>query len=168
MKVHIHQCFNHHVKFPLDALSKAIMGFQKTNYSHYAMSFEHKGSRFFVHASFPVSRQVPEKEFLAIYELKKTYILEIPNGRASFLFWLNGHLGKVYPFMQLVGIALRMLKFVKKNPFGKGQAYLICNELVIMFLNNFFGANIEDTDSVDLNETERILDGLSNIRSIKG
>lgn len=164
MKVHIHQCFNHHVRFPLNVLSKAIMKLQGTNYSHYGLSYEYGGKIHFVHASFPVARQLTEEQFLAVYTLKKTYTVTVEDGDLAFMFWLNENLGKIYPFMQLVGIALRMFKFVSKSPWGRGQAYLICNELVLMFLNKFFDANIEDTDSLDLNETERILNGLPNLR----
>lgn len=164
MKVQIHQCFNHKVRFPLNALSKAIMKLQGTDYSHYSMSYHFAGKKWFVHATFPVARQIPESEFLDTYTLKKTYTLALADGDLAFMFWLNQNLGKMYPFMQLVGIALRMFRFVSKSPWGKGQAYLICNELVLMFLNKFFDANIEDTDSLDLNETARILDGLPNLR----
>lgn len=165
MKVEIHQCFNHHVKFPLNALSKAIMGFQKTNYSHYAISYYHRGQRYFVHATLPVTKQWPEKDFLKVYTLKKTYICDLTGQKHAFMFWVAENLGKLYPFMQLVGIALRMLKFISKNPFGGGKAYLICNELVIIFLNKFYGAKIKDIDSLDLNDTERLLNGIPDIRA---
>lgn len=164
MKVEIHQCFNHHVKFPINALSEVIMGFQKTNYSHYAISYHYLGQRYFIHSTLPVTKQWSEKDFLAVYTLKKSFTCDLTGHQDAFMFFMADNLGKLYPFMQLVGIALRMLKFISKNPFGGGKAYLICNELVIIFLNKFYDANIKDIDSLDLNDTERLINGIPDIR----
>lgn len=162
MRVEIHQCFNHHVKFPLNLLSKIIMYLQGTNFSHYALSYTYLGKVYFVHATLPVTKQWDEKKFRQVYTLKKTFSCEVEE--TPFLFFLTDHLGKLYPFMQLVGIALRMFKVVTKNPFGKGQKYLICNEFIIVFLNKFYGAKIKDIDSLDLNDTERLINGIPHIR----
>ena len=59
-----------------------------------------------------------------------------------------------------MGIGARLFGFVKNNPFGFGVNRIICNELVLLFLNRFYNTNIEDIDNIDLNETEAILESV--------
>jgi hypothetical protein len=68
--------------------------------------------------------------------------------------------GRKYGKVQLLGLLLKAFNIVRHNPFGKGAKRIICNELVILFLNHFGYTNIIDTDCFDLKDTDTLLRGL--------
>jgi len=98
-----------------------------------------------------------EDQFLKKYTIKKTFVSRQDLQPKLFLRFLEEHLGKSYGYAQAFGLLPKILGMIKSNPFGKGAKRIICNELVILFLNRFYNARIVDTDSLDLNETEALI-----------
>lgn len=133
--------------------------FQKTNYSHYAIKVAINPTKVYYYDSTLSGgvRRRDAKEFLKHNRVTKV----IPySKKISYVMWSNfigKHIGKSYGTLQIVGLLLMIMKVIKSNPFGKGKKRLICNELIVLMLNHFNGTNIKDTDSLDLNDTEKIL-----------
>lgn len=157
MKVHIYQT-NTKNKFPFNLFAIGIKFFSKTNYSHYAISYvSENGKRVFCDSSARGVRQMTEEKFNKHNTISKAFICRVIIPRAYFLTWFEQHQGKSYGFAQVLGLLLKIFKIIKHNPLGSGSKRIICNELVILFLNRFYQANIEDTDSLDLNGTEKLI-----------
>ena len=157
MKVSIIQCESKN-KFPFNAFALLIKKFQKTNYSHYALFYVNETGSITVCDSTAYGvRRMPEKKFLKKYHIRKTFRCKKDVERGMFLSWFEKHEGKSYGFRQILGLALKIFHLVKTNPFGKGSKRIICNELIVLFLNRFYGANVKDTDSLDLVETQQLL-----------
>lgn len=147
-------------KFPWNIGALGIMYFQKTNYSHYALCvIEHNGRVAFYDSTPYGVRENARKAFLKKYtDLKYFDLGQISQG--AFDEFFDEHRHKVYGFGQIFGILLKIFKVVVKNPFGKGAKFVICNELIIMYMNFRGMTNIADTDSLDLNDTTALLEGL--------
>lgn len=157
MKIDVYQCFSKNI-FPFNIVALLIRFFQGTNYSHYAISFEINGVRFFMDSTSKSVRLLGEEQFLKHYELKKCLNYKHKEiDEAEFLAWMQSHLGKSYGFGQIIGLLLKIFKIIKNNPFGKGSKRIICNELIVLFFIKFHGAQVIDTDSLDLNETEELV-----------
>jgi len=153
----IYQCYSKN-KFPFNIFAILIKFFSKTNYSHYALSYiSETGKEVFFDSTGMGVRRMTAERFFKKYEIKKGFKIgkEIP--RIEFINFVQYNEGKSYGFIQVIGLLLKILNIVKKNPFGKGNKYIICNELVILFLNWFNFTTIKDTDSLDLNDTEKVL-----------
>lgn len=157
MKVRIYQCYSTN-KFPFNIFALGIKFFSKTNYSHYALSYESEtGNTIYCDSTSMGVRQTSEDKFLKKYELKKAWQCKKEIPRKYFLRWFEKHQGKSYGFLQIIGLLGKILNIFKHSPFGKGSKRIICNELVILFLNRFYAAGIDDTDSLDLNDTEKLI-----------
>lgn len=159
MRILIHQCagIRH---FPFNIAPKLIKWFQKVNYSHYAISYQMDRNSVLTYCdstSAGVKRYTPE-EFTEHYSIIKTYVCDKNINYDEFFPWFEKHEGKSYGFVQILGLFLKGIKVIAKNPFGGGSKRIICNELVILFLNRFYGAKIVDTDSLDLNDTTRLIE----------
>ena len=153
MRVTIVQCRSRS-KFSISALG--IRLFQKTDYNHYAIEFRCN----YYHSSSSGVHVTPLEEFRKKYKITSSFVCTRNFSGVEFENWFKQHEGKGYGFHQIAGLALKVLGIVKNNPFGRGAKRIICNELVILFLNKFCGTEIEDTDSLDLNDTEEIIRSL--------
>ena len=151
MRVKILQTTSSH-KFPV--VSKLIGLFQKTSYSHYALDF----SDLLVLDATKEGVQLRGKEcFLKNNTVINEY--ELPNEFDSekVFKWAEEFDGRRYGFLQVFGIALMVLGLIKTNPFGKEQKAIICNELVLLFMQKFCGVDLYDTDDYDLNTTNKVI-----------
>ena len=158
MKITIVQAFSKN-KFPMNSVALLIKKFQKTNYSHYAIRVEDPNTNevFYYDSTGGGTRKRGRQSFFRSHEITKSFSVSKEISYIDYTdFWFM-HEGKSYGFIQIVGLALKLLNIVKNNPFGQGAKRLICNELVILFLNEFGYTCIIDTDSLDLNDTEEIL-----------
>ena len=157
MKVKIVQA-NSKNPFPFNIGALAIKYFQKTDYSHYALEVEDgEGMLVYYDSTGSGVRKRTATSFSKSHSITRTF--EIPK-LVTYVDWLDfwtKHEGKSYGFIQVIGLALKVWNIIKNNPFGKGAKRIICNELIILFLNEFDYTNISDTDSLDLNDTEEIL-----------
>lgn len=144
--------------FPFNILAILIRKISKTNYSHYALSIPVANSAVaFLDSTGSGVRWRVDSDFLSDYEIKKTFQCSREINATDFVNWFNGHEGKSYGFGQLIGIMLKIFGFFKHNPFGNGAKRIICNELVVLFLNEFYDSKIEDIDGLDLNDTELLI-----------
>lgn len=159
MKVQIHQCETR-AKFPMNIGSFFIKKFQKTNYCHYAMSYQVPGTdtRRYFDSTVSGVASYDKLTFLKKYKLVKTYNCDKPTVYFELCEFLSAHLGKKYGFKQILGLAGMIIGVLKSNPFGRGAKKIICNELVVLFLNRFYSANVIDSDSLDLNDTTKLIE----------
>jgi len=158
MKVTVVQCFSRNT-FPWNIGALGIRYFQKTNYSHYALYVEDlaAGEAFYYDSTGAGTRKYSPCMFLKKYSITKRFEVSKEETYIDWLeFWAK-HANKKYGFVQVFGLLLKIINIVRHNPFGAGAKRIICNELVILFLNEFGYTCIKDTDSLDLNETEQIL-----------
>lgn len=158
MKVNIVQCSTRK-NFPFDIIARAIRYFQNTNYNHYALEVaDGEGMLTYFDSSTAYGvRKRTVGSFLKTYDITHTYsIPKLVTYIDFYDFWAK-HEGKDYSLIQLLGLLLKVCNIIRYNPFGKGAKRIICNELVILFLNEFGYTDIKDTDSLDLNDTEEIL-----------
>lgn len=157
MKVTIVQAYSKN-KFPFNIGAILIKKFQRTNYSHYAIEVKDgEGMLTYYDSTGYGTRKRTAASFNKSHTIKRRF--ELPD-RITYIQWLDywaKHEGKSYGYIQLLGLLFKVLNIIKNNPFGKGAKRLICNELVILYLNEFRYTNIKDTDSLDLNDTEKIL-----------
>lgn len=158
MKVSIWQCKNR-ARFPKNITSLGIMFFQKTNYSHYALEFN---SRFY-HSSGSGVKSISKEKFLKRYRMVRRIRCTKDINCNDFRIWFFRHIGKKYAFAQLVGLLGKTFKIIKHNPFGRGAKRIICNELVLLFLNKFYNTHIpaDHIDCYDLNDTEKLLSDMN-------
>ena len=133
--------------------------FQGTNYCHYAMSYTSETGKeiYFDSTGSGGVRRSNSKQFFKNYHVVGTFEIKKNIERVDFLTFVQAYEGCHYGYRQILGLSLKMLHIIKHNPFGKGANRIICNELIILFLNWFNMTAIKDTDSIDLNETEEIL-----------
>lgn len=148
MNIRILQCY--HKGFA--PLSKLIRWHQRTNYSHYAIGYRSiTGNYVFVDAtSKNVSPYSPEN-FLKKYHVVNVFHVELDVSEIENLSLLESYYGTPYSVMQLLG-----LLFSTKRWNNAANA-MTCNELILRYLNHFTNKNIQDIDSLDLNDTERII-----------
>lgn len=157
MKVSIVQACSKN-KFPFNIVALAIKYFQNTNYSHYAIEVDSgEGMLLYYDSTGRGTRKRTPSSFNSSHRITKRFtVKELITFIEYSDFWAK-HEGKSYGFIQVFGLLLKLANIIKNNPFGKGAKRIICNELVILFLNEFGYTNIVDTDSLDLNDTEEIL-----------
>ena len=146
-------------KFPFNLFAILIRFFQKTSYSHYALSYVSETGRtiFFESTFLGGVRRIKEDKFYEKNEVKKVFLVKKDIKRIDFLVFMQTYEGNSYGTFQILGLLAKILSIVKFNPFGKGAKRIICNELVLLFLNWFNFTTIKETDSLDLNDTNRIL-----------
>lgn len=133
-------------------LSWLIRLVQWTNYSHYAIELnDEDGYAFFVHSTSNNMAPIAPEFFFSHYEVTKEFEIGVSYPENVVRRWLSSMYGTPYAVLQILGIKLR----IKRLGFGADK--MICNELILRFLNRFSGANIKDIDILDLNQTEKQL-----------
>jgi len=143
----------------MNIVALGIQYFSKTKYSHYALHVEDQaaGEVFYYDSTGAGTRKYGPCSFNKKYRVTQEFKV---NKEITYIGWLEfwtKHTRKPYGFVQILGLLLKTCNIVRHNPFGMGAKRIICNELIILFLNEFEYTCIEDTDSLDLNETEEIL-----------
>lgn len=141
-------------------VAKLIMFFQKTNYSHMSIHFKVGESSWLVadvtgNDGFKVNNLSKWEESHLPLESK---LLEVSH--EDFMMWMIKHLGVEYDKGQVFGLFLRAIGFISTNNIGFNYKKMVCNELVLSFLERFYNIEIGDPDNYDLNMTSRLLDGL--------
>jgi len=148
MLIRIIQCY--HKGFA--PLSRLIRLHQKTDYSHYALCYQSiTGNYVFVDAtSKNVSPYSPEN-FLKKYTVVNVIHLDLGIDEIESLSLLENFYGTPYSVFQLLNVLFSTKRW--RNALNA----MTCNELVLRYLNHFTDKNIQDIDSLDLNDTERII-----------
>lgn len=158
MKITIIQAYTKK-KFPSNVAALLIRYFQKTDYSHYAIKVIDPSTDVatYYDSTGHGTRKRTHEEFFKDYYIVREF--NVPK-TISYVDWLEfwaRHANKGYGFKQVAGLLLKIFHIVKHNPFGAGAKRIICNELVILLLNYLGYTAIKDTDSLDLNDTDRLL-----------
>lgn len=133
-----------------------IMAVQKTNFDHYAL--EINGS--VIDATKKDVRIQSMDDFNKIYKTTNVYEIDIEADFEKEIFpWMVSVCGKGYGFMQILGLAFMKFGITKHNPWGSDKKRIICNELVLIFLEHFAGVVLEkDIDTYDLNRTKTVIE----------
>lgn len=152
MAVAIIQCKSKS-KFPFNIASLLIMKYQESDYSHYAIRFNEGYYHSSIHGVVALSKSQFHKKYQIIRGFDCTKIIPAHD----YLHWFQKHCGKRYGFFQVLGLLGKVLNIFKHNPFGKGVKRIICNELIVLFLNRFYATKVRDTDGLDLNDTEDLI-----------
>ena len=151
MKVKIYKCRNRNKRFKYLMTSWLIMilqgmnPFKKNSWSHMAMGFD--GKYFDV-----TSAGCRERGdfFLNQYDIVGTHELELDISIIEFYEWFNILRDREYDYLQLAGLASKVLGFVSFNRVGSNMRRMICNELVVSHLMKFYNLKIVDSDNWDL------------------
>lgn len=135
--------------FPV--LSWLIRLFQRTTYSHNAIAVEGKTVIDITSKGMGIRDILDFScDYVATEDDIKIHIDSTPE---EFMNWIKIYADRPYGFMQLVGLALKVLNVTKFNPFGKEDDRLICSELIILLLARYKGLDVKDSDEYDLNRT---------------
>ena len=147
------------MKFPLIAwlimILQGMMPWKKSSYSHMSLSYiSITGNKKFIDAT----GKEGVKEMIASRFGKKYVVIEsimfTPSiNETQFQHWVEKHEGKPYDHSQIYGLFFKAIGLLTRNFFGENYKKLTCNELVLAFLNEFYSANILDSDDFDLNMT---------------
>ena len=120
--------------------------------SHFAIAFvSFTGEHMVLDASSKTVRLVNATDFLGRYRVVRTTLVEVSYELIDIVSWYEKLLGESYGYMQYLGI------MTKNVALGSG---IICNELVLRFLNRFTTHITEQIDIKDLNKTREILSNI--------
>jgi hypothetical protein len=158
MIVTIHQAKKINHWFPI--ASWLIMLFQRTDYSHYGIEYHDGVDLMVLDATSKGVRDIRRDIWKRHYKITTSFEVELDCNANIFKGWTNKYKGMPYGFLQILGLALLLIKVVKRNPFGRGLKRIICNELVLIMLADLKKTYVEDTDDYDMPSTEKIIKGL--------
>jgi len=147
---------------PAGMLIKYVEG---VSFSHTALMFEHDGSNYVYHATWPQSKRESVSSFQEVHSLYKKYDLEVDADPLVVYNYLQILLGKKYSVAQLLLIYLRRTySFIHAISGGwilNHENSLICSELNAKFLEDFFNVKFQSKlDSIGLREIEQALEEL--------
>jgi hypothetical protein len=138
----------------LNIISKLIMLLQGTSYSHYSIELI---DEILIHATRKGVHYSSKKEFLIKNKIVNTYNILVDANSHHLTDWAAIYINKRYGFFQIFGILLMSLRIIKANPFGRGDKFIICSELVVYFLIRFKQMKISKADNYDLNMVDQLL-----------
>jgi hypothetical protein len=152
----------------LPVFSWAIRAFEGTKYSHVFLRWESKsGPEVVYEASGSRVRFMNGKYFDEIAETIDTFdfLISSDDYRRLIRFVMT-NVGVRYGVKQVLGIALKRIFGLKKNPFADGKESQVCSETVAYFLKDVLGYKLGfDPDTAGPRE---IYDFLSKIRCERG
>lgn len=139
--------------------TKILLLFEKVNYDHCAIIVDGE-YQYVYEATIPVSKASRLEQWLSSHEIVEEYYL----GPATpeKLVWLRRHLGKRYSIMQLLVMALGIVtnkfdKLIANNSIN-GSKFLVCTELVALYLAQFHGSTFDETpDTISLIDIKKEL-----------
>lgn len=133
-----------------------IKKFQGTDYTHYALRLQGDESFYDASLTLGVSRSDP-RDFYKCYKLvDEPWLLDV-GSYIEFTEAMKPYMGKSYGLWQAIGIGLKWVFKWSKNPFGNGPKQIICNELVLRFVQHFIKKDLGKIDNLSLLETEKIM-----------
>lgn len=138
-------------KFPI--FSWLIQIIQMMRYSHVAIQYE----GWVLDSTIAGTVWKTEQEFGMKYKTVKKWSVESKVDRDIF-FWSAKYSAKPYSIIQNIGLGLTFLGLLRRNPFGHDENHLNCSELTVLWIRDFLGIEIDDSDSYDLVKTEKLLD----------
>lgn len=158
MMVEVCKCVSRN-RFPFNIGSLVIMFLQKTSYSHMAIVFTDEfGNKMALDSTNMSVRLQTMANMLKTYEVVETYTIPIHAAdQTKWRKWYSQFLGAKYAYKQIFGLFLKIIRAIKKNPWGKDRKELSCNELVAIMLEDWHGEHFRDTDDLDLNDVDTAL-----------
>lgn len=157
MKVTIHKCRNFSHPFPLFAwlimIFQGMLPWKKSSWSHMAMSFNGR----YYDCRFSGCFNSSEKEFRNTYKILDSHSLPLQLTQQQFEDFFNKYKHTNYDFLQLMGLALKYLRIVGFNKIGHDLDKMICTELIIVHLKDYYGFSFIDSDDFDLVDTWNII-----------
>ncbi len=162
MKVYAYQCNSNRKVAPVARLIKFFSG---TEYSHYVLALvdEYNTIISVAHSHASGVEEMTKTSFLNEYSIYRKFAI-CEEKTHLFNAFVALHMGKKYGYFQNFGLLLKIWGIIKNNPFGKGSKRIICNELIILYLNSKGISNISDTDELNLKDTERVILGLKELK----
>lgn len=157
MKVKVHKCKN--ISHPFPIVAWLIMIFQgmkpwdKKAYSHMALEF----GDYYYNVRFSGYEKMHRDEFRKVYKLIESHEFENDHDAFSFQKWMMQFANHKYDFVQILGLLAKSLGFIAFNKYGADFRKMICSELPLAFIEEFYGYEIIDSDNYDLNSTWRVL-----------
>ena len=108
------------------------------------------------------------RKFRSEYRIVKDFYIELPGVEKAHIYqWAWKYKDVLYSIMQNIGLGLKSLKVIKKNPFGGDDNRVVCSELVVLLLSFFLKLPINDSDSYDLVRAEKFAEEAKNASFIK-
>ena len=155
MKIKVH-CLKPNKFFPI--FSWIIRIVQGLNYSHVALDF----GQDILDATIDGVHFTSVDKYREKYKIVKTYWFEMPDyTMADAEKFATRHRDASYSISQNIGLGLKHLGIIKKNPFGRNRGKLVCSELVMVFFDEETEWDIaDDTDNYDLVITEKYLEAI--------
>ena len=167
MKFRVVKCDYRKHGFPANIFALLIKWHQKKGYNHYAIEFRDKNNDiFYIDATRHGVHMYNYVNFQDRYKIEGGYVLEFDGDDEDIFSWYFKYRGNGYGYLQILGIFLKSLRLVRRNPFRDGPKRMICTELVAHFVNEFTGPYFPRPDSVSLKQVEKTLETLqANDRS---
>lgn len=157
MRITMHACKSKN-KFPFNLFSLAIMFLQR-DYSHFALEYTAAtGSQKVIDSSAMSVRDRLKSKFDKEYEIIRSWDFDVNLDDIEFYRWMEKLENVRYGFLHILGLTLDVLSIVNANPFRDGVKTLICNELVLLFMQRFMGVRVGDPEDYDLNATEDLIE----------
>ncbi len=157
MKVEIWKCDSTN-RFPFFIGAWFIKRFQSSDFTHYSLRLQGGDGSFFDASLTSGVSNRSEKDFFKDYKLVGSpWIIDVKS-YIEFMAAVSPYLGKKYGLVQAIGIGLKHVFKWSKNPFGTGPKQIICNELVLRFVQHFTSTDLGKIDNLSLLETEKKLD----------
>ena len=151
-------------RFPWNIGAVLINLFQKIDASHFYMAYySESGNKKYLDSTMFTVRDRGSEVFFKEYELRKSWYTVLQVERKEFIKWLESYEGKGYGFLQIVGLAFMILRFATKNIYKSGSNRVICNELGLLFFQDFLDVELsKSSDDYDLDDTYNVVVELEN------
>lgn len=131
--------------------------FRKTSWSHNAVNFRIYNEEKVIHATSKGVEIVSFSEFISHYTLVGMKELPPPVSVDHFDRWTRKIEGRGYDFLQIFGLAAKMLGFITFNRYGSNFKRMVCSEVILNYLKEFHGYTFIDSDDFSLIDTWAML-----------
>lgn len=153
MKPKVHKCKNISHPFPVVAwlimICQGMLPWMKNAFSHMCIQY----GDYFYNIRFSGYEKMHKTEFLEVYELIESHEFEQDVDFDVFKEWISNFVYHKYDFVQIGGLLLKALGFISFNKIGYDFRKMICSELPLAFIVDFYGHKVEDSDDYDLIST---------------
>lgn len=141
------------IKFPFVAwmimLVEGMMPWKKDSYSHLAMGF-HISTKRSLDATGKGVRNRSMSNFLKQYEIIEAREMDVLITPSSFINWIESVEEISYDHAGIFELLIEKLFRTKDLNIGHGYKMMSCQEIPLLFLDTFAGANIKNPDDYGL------------------
>ena len=140
-------------KHPFPIFGWLIQWAQKKPYSHYVIS----DGEYVLDSTIKGVHWTKVEDFEKKYSGVKSWYFQHRDSEPLYK-WSVKYSSAPYPMAQNIGYGFKLLGIKIPNPWGKGERSINCSELVALWVRDFLGIAIMDSDEYDLIEVEKLLD----------